>query len=57
MTEEANNVSRSASEHGLQLNPRKTKSIIFGSAPNLSFLATKQLPSVVVDNDPVRYVS
>ena len=57
MTEEANNVSRWASEHGLQLNPGKTKSIIFGSAPNLSFLATKQLPSVVVDNHPVQYVS
>ena len=57
MTEEANNVSRWASEHGLQLNPGKTKSIIFSSAPNLSFLATKQLPLVVVDNHPVQYVS
>ena len=56
MTEEANNVSRWASEHGLQLNLGKTKSIIFGSAPNLSFLAT-QLPSVVVDIHPVQYVS
>ena len=54
MTEEANNVSRWASEHGLQLNPGKTKSIIFRSAPNLSFLATKQLSSVVVDNHPVQ---
>ena len=44
MTEEANN-------------PGKIKSIIFGSASNLSFLATKQLPSVVVDNHPVQYVS
>ena len=57
MTDEANNVSRWASEHGLQLNPGKTKSIIFGSAPNLLFLATKQLPPVVVDNNPVQYVS
>ena len=57
MTEDANNVSRWANEHGLQLNPGKTKSIIFGSTPNLSFLATKQLPTVVVDNHPVEYVS
>ena len=48
MTEETNNVSRWASEHGLQLNPGKT---------NHPFLATKQLPSVVVDNYPVQYVS
>ena len=57
MTEEANNVSRWASGHGLQLNPGKTKSIIFVSASNLPFLATKQLSSVVVDNHPVQYVS
>ena len=56
MIEDANNVSRWANEHGLQLNPGKTKSIIFGSTPNPSFLATKQLPSVVVDNHPVEYV-
>ena len=57
MTEKANNVSRWATEHGLQLYPGKTKSIICGSAPNLSFLATKQLPSVVVDSHPIQYVS
>ena len=57
MTEDTNNVSRWANEHDLQLNPGKTKSIIFGSTANLSFLAAKQLPSVVVDNRPVEYVS
>ena len=57
MTEDANNVSRWANEHVLQLNPGETKSIIFGSTPNLTFLAAKQLPSVVVDNHPVEYVS
>ena len=57
MTEDANNVSRWANEHGLQLNPGKTKSIIFGSTTNLTFLAAKQLLSVVVDNHPVEYVS
>ena len=49
--------SRWANKHGLQLNPGKTKSIIFGNTPNLSFLATSQLPSVVVDNHLVEYVS
>ena len=57
MTKDANNVSRWANEDGLQLNPGKTKSVIFGSSPNLSFLATNQLPSVVVDNHLVEYVS
>ena len=57
MTEDANNVSRWANEHGLQLNPSKTKSIIFGSTPILLFLATKQLSSVVVDNHRVEYVN
>ena len=57
MTEDAGNFSRWASDHGLQLNPSKTKSIIFGSTPNLVFLANQQLPSVVVDNHPVEYVS
>ena len=38
-------------------NPDKTKSVIFGSAPNLLFLATKPLPLVVVDNHPVEYVN
>ena len=56
MTEEANNVSRWASEHSLQLNPGKTKSIIFGSVPNLLFLANQQLPSIAVDNHPLQYV-
>ena len=41
----------------LELNPGETKSIIFGSTPNVSFLAAKQLPSVVVDNHPVEYVN
>ena len=57
MTEDASNVSRWASDHALKLNPSKTKSIIFGSTPNLVFLANQQLPSVVVDNYPVEYVS
>ena len=57
MTEDAGNVSRWANDHGLQLNPSKTRSIIFGSTPNLVFLANQQLPSVVVDNDSVQYVS
>ena len=57
MTEDASNVSRWASDHGPQLNPSKTKSIIFDSTPNLVFLANQQLPSVVVDNDPVEYFS
>ena len=57
MTEDASYVSRWANDHGLQLNPSKTKSIIFGSTPNLVFLANQQLPSVVVDNHPVEYVS
>ena len=57
MTEDASNVSRWASEHGLQLHPGKTKSIIFGSAPNLLFLANPQLPSVDVGNHPVEYFS
>ena len=57
MTQDANNVSRWVNEHGLQLIPGKSKSIIFGSTSNLSFLVTKQLPSVVVDNYPVQYVS
>ena len=42
MTEDAGNVSRWASDHGLRLNPRKTKSIIFGRTPNLVFLANQQ---------------
>ena len=57
MTEDASNVSRWASDHDQQLNPGKTKSIIFASTPNLVFLANQQLPSVVVDNHPVEYVS
>ena len=44
MTEDAGNVSRWASDHGPRLNPSKTKSIIFGSTPNLVFLANQQLP-------------
>ena len=56
MTEDAGNVSRWANDHGLQLNPSKTRSIIFGSTPNLVFLANQQLPSVVVNNYPVEYV-
>ena len=55
MTEDAGNVSRWANNHGWQLNPSRTRSIIFGSTPNLVFLANQQLPSVVVDNHPVEY--
>ena len=57
MTEEASNVSRSASEHGLQLSPGQTKSIIFVSTPNLLFLTNQQFPLVIVNNHPAEYVS
>ena len=57
MTEDPSNVSKWASDHALQLNPSKTKSIIFGSTRNLVFLANQQLPSVVVDNHSVENVT
>ena len=57
MTEDTTDVSRWASDHGLQLNPGNTKSIIFSSTSNLIFLVKQQLPSVVVDKHPVEYVS
>ena len=41
--------------HGLSLNPSKTKAIIFGSLPYLAYICTLALLPLLVSNQPIEF--
>ena len=57
MNVDISQVSMWAAAQGLSLNASKTKAIIFGSTANLQYISNKFIPSLIVNNQPIAFVS